>query len=63
MLGVRKLQRASPPGIFVPVRGGLTHTLETSDTPTQQDAAGDGSILATSQDQAQSRTPFTPRHW
>ena len=29
----KKLQRESPPGIFVPVRGGLTHTLETSDTP------------------------------
>ena len=27
-----RIQRESPPGIFVPVRGGLTHTLETSDT-------------------------------
>ena len=28
----RKLQREIPPGIFVPVRGELTHTLATSDT-------------------------------
>ena len=57
----RKLQKESPPGIFVPVRGELTHTLETSDPPPRFAGRVDGSIQATSL--AQSRTPPWANPW